>query len=195
MQLNEYLELTGSSFSIIYSLLLMKEKKWGWWFGIASSIIGVYLFYKSNTYGQALISLYYAGVGMYGFWYWSKAEKRDEHINRWKFNYHIYAIVLFGLISVLTGLLLQKYTSSTNTYLDAFVTIFGLLASLKEARKILSSWVYWFLINAASVLLYYQQGLTYYAWMMVIYTLICIPGYLNWLRIYKKHATVEQPAP
>lgn len=187
MQLSQVLEISGACFSIFYSLLLMREKSLGWYFGIASSLIGVYIFYETKIYGQAVISIYFAGVGVYGLWYWNKAEKRDEHINKWPPVYHVYAIIIFSILSVVSSYFFMEYTDSKSPYLDSFITLFGLLASIKEARKILTSWVYWFVINGVSVVLYYQQGLSYYAWMMVVYTFICIPGFLNWYRIYKKH--------
>lgn len=188
MEWNQVLEITGASFSIVYSLLLMREKSAGWYFGIASSIIGVFIFFQSKIYGQAIISIYFAAVGLYGLWYWHRAEKRDEHIHVWPVMYHMYAIVLFSLLSLVSTYFFKNYTDSNSPMLDSFITLFGLLASIKEARKILTSWVYWFIINGISVVLYYEQGLTYYAWLMVVYTFLCIPGFVNWYKIYKTHS-------
>jgi len=186
---NLYLFEIGSAvFSIVYSLLLMFEKKLGWYFGIASSILGAILFYYTKIYAQSLISIYYAGVGFYGLWYWNKAEKTNEHIKIWKAINHIYAILILSVVSYFIAVLFMKYTDSTSPLLDSFITVFGLLASIKEARKILSSWIYWFVINALSVILFYQQGLYYYAVLMVVYALLCIGGYSNWLRIYRKYS-------
>lgn len=187
MSFSQVLEVAGALTSIIYSLLLMKEKTAGWWFGIASSLIGTFLFFHTRIYAQSLISLYYAGVGFYGLWYWKTAEKRNEHIHVWTFKTHVTAIGTFILLSWIAGMLFKTYTDSQSPYLDSFITLFGLLASVKEARKILTSWVYWFIINGMSVMLYYQQELYYYAALMVVYTIICISGYLSWYRIYQTH--------
>lgn len=187
MQISNWVEILGAAFSIVYSLLLMREKSIGWWFGIASSLIGVWLFYQSKIYAQAMISFYFVLVGCYGLWYWKQAEKQHQHIAAWPAKNHLVAVVIFTILSLLSAYFFSKYTNSSSPYFDSFVTLFGLLASIKEAHKILSSWIYWFLINAASVVLYYQQGLYYYAVLMIVYSAICIPGYLNWLRIYKLH--------
>jgi nicotinamide mononucleotide transporter len=187
MQVNQVIEISGAVFSIVYSLLLMREKTAGWWFGIVASLLSAWVFYTTKIYAQATISIYFAAVGVYGLWYWKKAEKRDEHIHVWPVMYHVYAVVLFSILSMVAAYFFKTYTDSTSPYLDSFATLFGLLASFKEARKILTSWVYWFVINAVSVVLYYQQGLIYYGVIMVVYTIICIPGFLNWYRIYKQH--------
>lgn len=187
MEISNWLEILGATFSIVYSLLLMREKSIGWWFGIASSLIGIWLFYQTKIYAQAMISFYFALVGCYGLWYWKQAEKQDKHIAIWPVKKHAIAVVVFTLLSLLSAYIFSNYTNSSSPYFDSFITLFGLLASVKEARKILSSWIYWFVINAASVVLYYQQGLYYYAVLMIVYTAICIPGYLNWMRIYNEH--------
>lgn len=180
-------EFLGAVFSIIYSLLLMREKSIGWFFGIASSLLGIILFIESKIYAQAIISVYYAGIGIYGWMYWKKAEQRNEHIHKWKPQQHLAFISLFVLLSLLSSFAFQKYTDSQNPYLDSFVTLFGFLASIKEARKILTSWIYWFVINVCSVVLYFNQHLYFYAGIMVLYALICVPGYLNWKKIYEQY--------
>jgi nicotinamide mononucleotide transporter len=177
-------EILGACFSIVYSLLLMREKTIGWLFGILSSLLGIVLFFETRLYAQGLISIYYAAIGVYGWYYWSKAQKRDEHIHRWKPARHIVFICLFTLLSWASAYLFKTYTDSSSPYLDSFLTVFGFLASLKEAWKVMTSWLYWLVINLLSVWLYFEQDLYVYAAMMIIYAAICIPGYLNWRKIY-----------
>jgi nicotinamide mononucleotide transporter len=184
-------EIIGAICSIVYSLLLMREKSIGWFFGIASSLFGIVLFFESKIYAQAIISIYYAAIGVYGWGYWKKAQKRNEHIHSWTIQQHALMICCFTLLSLFSAYLFAHYTDSNSPYLDSFLTLFGLLASIKEARKVLTSWVYWFVINAFSVILYFNQNLHFYAAMMVVYTLICIPGFLNWYKIYKEHPPIS----
>jgi nicotinamide mononucleotide transporter len=181
------IEVIGSISSIVYSLLLMREKPIGWMFGILSSILGFVLFLETKIYAQAIISIYYAGIGVYGWLYWKKAEARHEHIHIWRPALHVMMIACFTLAALGCAYLFAHYTDSQSPYLDSFLTLFGVLASVKEARKILTSWVYWFFINLFSVILYFNQHLYFYAAIMIIYAAICIPGYLNWLRIYREN--------
>lgn len=165
----------------------MREKSIGWLFGILSSLLGIILFFETKIYAQALISIYYAGIGVYGWIYWKQAEQRHEHIHTWKPQLHLLMIVCFSVLSLVSAYLFANYTDSQSPYLDSFLTMFGVLASIKEARKVLTSWVYWFVINLFSVLLYFNQHLYFYAAMMIVYALICIPGYLSWLKIYRQN--------
>lgn len=179
-------EILGAVFSIVYSLLLIREKTIGWLFGILSSLLGIVLFFETKLYAQGLISIYYVGVGVYGWYYWLKAEKRDEHIHKWEPGQHLLYISIFTILSLFCAYLFEAYTDSSSPYLDSFLTLFGFLASIKEARKILTSWAYWFIINIFSVLLYFNQHLYFYAAMMIVYAAICIPGYLSWKKIYNE---------
>jgi nicotinamide mononucleotide transporter len=181
------IEALGAVFSIVYSLLLMREKKAGWIFGIVSSILGVILFYEKKIYAQSMISIYYAGIGLYGWYYWAKAEKRNEHIHKWTVKRHVQFIGVFAILSLICGYFFDQYTDSPSPYLDSYVTVFGFLASIKEARKILTSWLYWLVINSFSVWLYWGQNLDIWGALMILYAVICIPGYLSWLKIYKEN--------
>jgi nicotinamide mononucleotide transporter len=179
-------EILGAVFSIVYSVLLIREKTIGWLFGILSSILGIVLFFETRLYAQGLISIYYVGVGVYGWYYWIKAEKRDEHIHKWEPRQHLMYISVFAVLSLICAYLFETYTDSSSPYLDSFLTVFGFLASIKEARKILTSWAYWFIINIFSVVLYFNQHLYFYAAMMIVYAAICIPGYLSWKKSYNE---------
>lgn len=187
MQTDLILEITAAACSIGYSLLLMREKITGWYLGILSSILSMILFYHTRLYAQSIISIYYAGIGVYGLIYWTKANRRNEHIHQWKATTHVRMIVIFAAISIAAGVLMQKYSDASRPMPDAFLTIFGFLASIKEARKVLSSWIYWFFINLGSAWLYYLQELNVYAVLMVVYAFICIPGFISWYRIWKRY--------
>ena len=181
------LEVLASVCSITYSLLLMREKIVGWIFGIISSILSILLFYHTRLYAQSIISIYYAGIGVY----WYRAQQKNEHVHKWNPIDHIKFISLFSLVSLLMYTLFIKYTDASMPLLDSFITSFGFLASIKEARKILSSWIYWFVINLLSAILYYSQGLNIYAVLMILYAGICVPGYYSWLALYKKSISKE----
>jgi len=52
------------------------------------------------------------------------------------------------------GWLLDNFRDAESTYLDAHTTIFSFIASYLEARKILSAWLFWIVINGVTIYLY-----------------------------------------
>ena len=56
------LETLAVSFSIAYVIFAALEKKVCWWFGLAGSIIYIFIFYDVNLYMESLLSVYYASM-------------------------------------------------------------------------------------------------------------------------------------
>ena len=84
------------------------------------------------------------------------------------------------LLSLGLGYTFTSYTDADKPYLDATTTIFSFIASILEARKILSAWIYWIVINGVTVGLYFSKSLDIYAAVMVIYFVMSVVGYREW---------------
>ena len=65
-------------------------------------------------------------------------------------------------------------------------TIFSFIASYLEAHKILGGWLYWIVINAVSVILYFERGLQIYAALMVVYFGLSVVAYFSWRKKYER---------
>ena len=48
------------------------------------------------------------------------------------------------------------------------------------ARKVLENWLYWIVIDALSIGLYWDRGLYLYALLFAFYLVIAVFGYLRW---------------
>ena len=59
------------------------------------------------------------------------------------------------------------------------------------ARKVLSNWLYWVVIDAVSVYLYWSRGLDIYALLMLVYTGMAVYGYLQWKKNYDRQIVPE----
>jgi nicotinamide mononucleotide transporter len=62
------------------------------------------------------------------------------------------------------------------------------------ARKILENWLYWFVIDAASVYLYGARGLLLYALLFVAYLVLIVIGYRQWLADWRAQRSAAIPA-
>jgi nicotinamide mononucleotide transporter len=118
-------------------------------------------------------------MAVYGWYIWSK-KKKQLTISIWPIINHFYVVIIGMLFSYfLGGFILNKFTENIN-YLDIIITLFCFVATIKEAHKILSAWLYWFVLNVASLILYLQNNLKIYALLMLIYAILSIQGYLVW---------------
>ncbi|MBK8043563.1 MAG: nicotinamide mononucleotide transporter [Haliscomenobacter sp.] len=107
-------------------------------------------------------------------------------IHTWPLTRHAPFLVLGAALSAALGWALSEFTNAQFPYLDSHITIFSFLATYLVTRKVLSNWIYWILIDAVSVGVYWLRDLRLYAILMVIYTTIAVYGYLHWRKLAPK---------
>lgn len=198
MGLNSLLEIISVVFGTLYLILMVRENIWCWIFGILASAITVYLYIHVTLYLEAGLNVYYILAGFYGWHYWANNQKvlpaterellkakNKTPVITWRPSYHIITIISCGLLSTVLGYVMAAYTDSERPYIDAFLTVFSFVATYMEAKKVLSTWYYWFFLNAGSVFLQIDRGLYYFAILSVFYTVMCVYGYKRWLKSYR----------
>lgn len=185
--MNLLLEVIAVLLNLIYLVLLIKEKIACWFFGITASAISIYLFYDIGLYSEAILYFYYVVIGVYGYTLWNKKKKEEESlkVQTISLQKHFFIILLGSFLTVILGAYFQNNTDAVNPYLDAFTTSFSIIASVLEARKILSVWFFWIIINIATIVLYIDQHLNYYLALTMVYTVFSVLGYLEWRKKYQ----------
>ena len=180
----QILEWVAVGLNLLFIYFIIKENAIGWSFGILASIISIAIFFHSRYYSEAILYTYYVFVGVYGWATWTNS-KNKLRITEWRGTYHLAAIVV-GLICFLgLGYFFATKTNADKPFADAFSTIFSFIATYMEAKKILSAWLYWIILNAYSVWLYSVKGLDVYAVLMVVYAILSVSGYMQWKKSMK----------
>ncbi len=180
------IEIIATVLGLIYLLLLIKENIWCWAFGILSSFLSIFLFVDAKLYSEALLYSYYVIIGVYGWSQWrKKVNGKPIRVKTWKWTFHLIAISIGLLLSYALGWFFSSQTDADRPYADAFSTIISFIASFMEAHKVLSGWIYWIVVNAFSVWLYFVKDLQIYAGLMVIYTIMSFVGLWQWYKSYR----------
>jgi nicotinamide mononucleotide transporter len=181
------IEIASVVLGLIYLILVMMENIWCWIFGITSSLLSVYLFLEINLLSEAILYVFYAAVGVYGWIMWSrkKAGKTALVVRKWKWKNHAIALPIGFALSAILGWIMSSFTKSEMSYVDAHTTMFSFIASYLEAQKVLSAWLYWIVINGVSVWLYFTKGLNIYGWLMVLYFMMSFAGLYMWNKTLK----------
>ena len=177
------IEIVAVVLNLIYLFLLIKEDIACWYFGITGSLLSIYLFYSIGLYSESILYIYYVVIGFYGYFLWKKGNNsKSIKINSISLKNHFLIISSSVLISLIVGWFFKNNTDAVNPFLDAFTTVFSFVASFLEAKKIISSWVFWIVINTATVVLYAQQELYYYIFLTLVYVVFSVIGFLKWKR-------------
>jgi nicotinamide mononucleotide transporter len=180
--LETIIEITAVIFGLAYIYFLIKEKIICWLFGIISSMLSIFLFYKTNLYSEAILYIYYVVIGVYGFWLWNKKtdSKSQLQITELPVSNYVVLIIIGEVLAMVTGYVFSHYTDASSPYLDAHTTIFSFIASYLEAKKHLASWKFWIIINAVTIVLYLTKGLHYYTLLTGVYLVFSFVGYRTW---------------
>lgn len=192
-EINTFLEIASVAFSLLYLVLLIKEKKVCWFFGIAGSLLSIFLFYRIHLYSESILYIYYVLIGFYGYYLWDKNEKEDHEfrISTYGISSHLGLLIIGVICGVLLGYVFDTYTDADNAYLDSFTTVFSFIASYLEAKKVLSAWLFWIVLNGVTIYLYSQKALDWYAALTLIYTVFSFVGYFKWRKVYNQYKNVS----
>lgn len=180
------IEMLGAGASLIYLVLLVKERVLCWPFGILGSLLSVYLFFYSKLYSEALLYSFYAVMGVWGWVRWQQRSAAGSNpVIRRTLAYHARAIVITSLAAVGLGTLMATATDAQRPLFDAFTTAFSFFATYLEIAKVLEAWGYWVILNLASVWLYQDRALDIYAAQIAVYSVLSVWGFVNWRRSYR----------
>jgi len=188
MDLGSILEYSAIVLAILYVILAARESIWCWYPAFVSSGIYVYLTFSANLIGESFISVFYVIMAIYGWWQWTFGKRKDEllKIAEWKTINHVKAIILGFVFAGILGKSFEFIFNSAMPYLDAFTTSFSLIATFMVTRKILSNWIYWIVIDAFNIYLYWSRGLEPTAGLYFLYTILAVFGFLSWHKEWKK---------
>lgn len=179
-------EILATSANLAYIILLIREKISCWAFGIAGSLLSIYLFIDVRLYSEAFLYFFYAVMGAWGWLRWHRRiEQESNPVIRWPIAYHLRAIVIGSVIALGWGYTVQFYSDAERPVFDAFTTVFSFLGTYLEVTKVLEAWLYWLLLNLASVWLYHDRSLDIYAVLIGFYSVLSVWGFLNWRKTFR----------
>ena len=190
-------EIVAVIASLIYVVLASREHSGCWPAGMIGSSIYVVVFFQYQLYMDSALNIFYVVMAIYGWLMWSSrqsktgiatmATKSTAIIKQWHAIKHINAIAVILLLSGLSGFYLDNYTDAAYPYFDSLTTWSSFLATWMVVNKILETWLYWIVIDAASIYLYINKELYFTALLFGLYVIIATYGYLHWKKLYQKN--------
>lgn len=178
------LEAVAVIAAIAYLLLAIRQNIWCWAFAAISTSIYVYLFIDARLYMESVLNVFYLAMAGYGWWAWyfGRGDGNALPVTKWPPVRHALAVGVIAAVAALNGYLLDTYSDAAFPYIDSTTTWGAIWTTWLVARKVLENWWYWFVIDSASVVIYWQRDLELTALLFVIY-LVMIPfGYVAWRR-------------
>jgi len=213
-----WLELVAMLLALAYVILAAQGSLWCWPAAFISTALYTIVFYDVLLLMDSALNAYYLVMAVYGYWAWQKntstntqsqsvqsqnlQSQKDQPtsslaIVSWQASWHLRACLILAVISLALGYVMANYTPAVFPYLDTFTTVFAVFATYLVVQKVLENWLYWLVIDFASIYLYVEKDLMPTAVLFMIYVVIAAYGYLKWQELYKlskaKQVNPSQP--
>jgi nicotinamide mononucleotide transporter len=177
-------ECVAVFFSILYVILAAKESIWCWGAGAISVSLYIYICFFAKLYPETGLQVFYLFMAFYGYYHWDKKEQSLQ-ISEWSIGKYLFILVIGAILTFLMGFYFATYTNAKMPIVDSFTTVFSLFATYMVAKKILGNWLYWIVIDAVSVYLYFSRDLHLTSLLFIAYAIIAIFGYFSWIKKMK----------
>lgn len=185
--ISEWMAVAGA---ILYLLLAARGNPWCWFWGIISCAFWAYAaFALYDLYIDGALQLFYVAISFVGIYEWKFGgrEHKELPISRLGLRQHLWIWIGGLALSWALGAFFDEYTAAAATYLDAFTTVFSVIITFMVIRKKLENWLYWLLIDAVYVYLYWSRGGYLISLLFVAYLVIAVFGYFSWKKAYRKN--------
>ena len=173
-------------FAITYLLLAVRENVLCWLFAFISTAIFTVLFWDVSLLMDSALNVYYMAMAVFGWYQWTRGGTNGDDIphalavRSMSGRHHALVITAIVILSIVSGYLLSEHSAAAWPYIDSFTTWASVITTYLVTRKYLQNWLYWIVIDAVSVPLYIDRGLSLTALLFVAYVVIAVVGYLKW---------------
>ena len=189
-----YLEFVGTVLYLASVWLIAQRNVLTWPMGIASVLLYMALFYQIRLYSDTLEQLYYLGARVYGWWYWCSSEPHGRVVRDVRYGTRA-VLVRWAVITAATSAALGAAMTQVHVwmpalfpapaaypYVDALTTVMSMVAMWLMARKQVESWVYWIVVDAIGIWLYFVQGVRFVSLLYAVLLVLAIRGLIDWSR-------------
>jgi len=190
LQAFSVLELISVVLAVAYLLLAIRQNIWCWYCAAVSTACYVWIFIDARLYMESALHVFYLAMAIYGWYSWRQGARDSESLPVvvWSLGTHGKAVLCIILLSSISGYILQTFTDAVFPYIDSLTTWSAVWATFLVARKVLENWWYWFLIDAASMVIYWTRDLHLTSVLFALYLLLIPFGLWSWIRSYNETA-------
>lgn len=189
-------ELLAVLLALAYVVLAIQRHVLCWPAAAISAGIYTWLFLHSGLYMESLLQLFYILMAGYGLYNWLTFGKENSQarltIVSYSGRFHLYWLGFLLVVTAIIALLLARTTQATMVWLDTPTTVFSLFATFLVARRVLENWLYWVVIDAAYVVLFWYKGFYPTAILFAGYTLMALYGYWRWRQDFREQQREQQ---
>jgi nicotinamide mononucleotide transporter len=189
------IELIGALLGLLYIFFSIRQHIFTWPTGLFTSLLYITVFFRSGFYADMGLQVYYAGISIYGWYYWLKGGRMKLNspgdqapVQRMPKKMIPGSIAVTFVLYLIILIILLQFTDSTVPYMDSLTTALSITATWMLAKKMIEHWLVWIFVDLVSAGLYMYKDLWPTVVLFIIYTVMAVLGYKEW----KKDLAVEK---
>ena len=199
-----FLEAVAAFFGLLSVFFSVKRNIWVYPTGIINTTIYVYILFNFGLLGDMLINVYYSIMSIYGWISWNKntenqiisvdfAKKED-----WLVGLNLFAMSFIVVCGVyyfkpfidnhfsMNGVSLGFQQLDWANWLDIFTTSLFLIGMWFMAKRKVENWLFWIVGDLICVPMMLYKGLGITSLQYLVFTIMAVMGYLEWLKQVRK---------
>ena len=170
------IEAAAVLLNLVYLYLYIEGSRWCWPAAFLGSALFVWLCFGRKMLAEVALQVFYLAMAVYGFFGTSGGMQEGAE---WSIDRHLLLIGTSALGTLALGAFLHWRTSAALPWLDSFTTVFSLAATWVMVNMVHENYLYWMVIDSASVYLYWKRGLRLGAGLFVVYFVMVVLGYFH----------------
>jgi nicotinamide mononucleotide transporter len=188
-----WIEFLGTLLYFASVWLIARKRMLTWPLGIVSVILYGILFWQIRLYSDMLEQVYYLALSVWGWVSWRSVREKERslptgfsprrEIAFWgAFTLAAGAALAFLVARLHLWLPALFPEAASYPFLDAFTTVASFVAMWLLARRRAESWIWWLVVDAIGVGLYWVKGVRFIALQYVVLLGMAAWGLWRWTR-------------
>lgn len=172
---------------VIGVALMIRRSLWAFPVGmVAVSVQGV-LLWRATFYADAKLQIFFFVCLAYGWWHWVRHKGNASELPVTTLGWR----ARFGWLAAAIGLTVAwgwwqaGHTDAAMPYRDTMIASFSMVSQVLQVRKRLENWAGWVVVNVVAAGTYWAAGLSYTAFLYVIFLIMGLLGWRAWYRAMK----------
>jgi len=189
MDLPEISEWTAALLSLAGVWLMSKRHMAGFPVNFVACALYTWVFSTQRLYGDAGLQVWFAGMQVYGWYYWRKASSHETSVKmipRLLTPQQLTATLLLLFAgTVILGYFLDNQTDADFPWPDAFCTVGSVIAQILLSRAYLVNWLLWIAVDLVYLPMYLSKHLYPTAGVYLIFLFISVSAWFQWRKALK----------
>ena len=183
-----YVELIGTLFGFLSVYFASRANILTWPTGITNELFLFILFFQVQLYADMFLQVFFFVVTLYGWYNWKQIPKQNSITTTelktkiWLLSVIVVGTTIVGFLIANIHLYLPQYfkTEASYPYVDSFVMVLSIVATILLAQKKIETWYLWIAVDVVCVFLFFKKGIAFLAFEYLVFLGLATYGLSNW---------------